>query len=334
MILVTGATGFIGNHVARHLAGRNQRIRVLVRPSSDRVPLGGLDAEACVGDIEDLDSLRRAVRGCRAVFHLAAQYRLWTRDSETLYRVNVNGTRNVLQAALEASVERVVYTSSVGTIAPMSDGTPVTEVSRSGLSEMIGHYKRSKFLAERVAEEFAGQGLPVVIVNPTAPVGERDFKPTPTGQIIVDFLKGRIPAYVDTGLNLVDVRDVAHGHWLALQHGRPGERYLLGSKNLSLRRILEVLASISGRRAPRVCLPYWAAYVAGMTSTGYSRVSGKTPRVPLEAVRMARKSMYANSDKARRELGFGPVPVINALERAVGWFESTAGEPGRHQGWR
>lgn len=324
MILVTGATGFVGNHVARYVAGQNERLRVLVRRSSDLHSLDSLDAEICVGDLVDRDALRRAVHGCRAVLHVAAQYRLWTKRPDLMYRVNVEGTRKILEVAREAAVDRFVHTSTVGTIAPAPDGAPVTERVRSSLSEMVGHYKRSKFLAERAAEQFASKGMPVVIVNPTAPVGERDFKPTPTGRIIVDFLEGRLPAYIDTGLNLVDVRDVARGHWLALNRGRPGERYLLGSQNLSLRRILRMLAAVSGRRAPRVRLPYFAGWMAGAASTGFAGISGRPPRIPIESVRMARKAMYADCGKAACELGYEPAPVIDALRRAVSWFQGRA----------
>ena len=320
MILVTGSTGFVGNHVARYLLSRGERLRLLVRPSSDRAPLNGLDAELAEGDLERPDSLRHAVRGCRAVFHVAAEYKLWTRDPARLYSANVEGTRNILEASREAAVDRFVYTSSVGTIAPRPNGSPVTETSPSTLSEMTGHYKRSKFLAERVAGEFANEGMPVVIVNPTAPVGGRDFKPTPTGKIIADFLEGRMPAYVDTGLNLVDVRDVARGHWLALERGRLGERYLLGSENLTLRQILDLLASVSGRNAPRIRLPYTAAWAAGAASVAWSWLTGHPPQIPMDGVRMARYPMFANCDKARRELGFEPAPVREALGSAVAWF--------------
>ena len=324
MILVTGSTGFVGNHVARFLARRGERLRLLVRPSSDRSRVEHLGAEICVGDLLDGASVRRAVKGCSMVFHVAAEYTLWTKHPNKLYATNVDGTRNVLDAAKGLGVKRVVYTSSVGTIAPSRRGKPVTEKSLSTLDAMTGHYKRSKFLAERLARRAARAGQDVVIVNPTAPVGERDFKPTPTGRIVLDFLKGRMPAYVDTGLNLVDVRDVARGHWLAAERGLAGERYLLGAENLSLRQILELLAEATGRTAPRIRLPYAAAWAAGSLSTLWSRASGKPPRVPIDGVRMARRSMYADCSKARCELTFSPDPVRGALARAVEWFERRA----------
>lgn len=320
MILVTGATGFIGSHVARYLAQRGEPLRLLVRKASDRTLIQGLDAEICEGDLKDRASLREPVEGCDAVFHVAADYRLWSPDPLEVYATNVDGTRNLLEEARRAHVDRFVYTSSVGTIAPSSDGDPVSEKSTSQLRRMVGHYKRSKFLAEREALRAASAGLPVVVVNPTAPVGEGDIKPTPTGKIVLDFLSGRLPAYVDTGLNLVDVRDVARGHWLAASRGRVGERYLLGAENLALREILRELADISGRRAPRIRLPYSLAWTAGAACHAWSRLSGWPPAVPIEGVRMARYRMFADCSKARRELGFSPGPVRPALERAVKWF--------------
>lgn len=322
MTLVTGATGFIGSHVARYLARRGERLRLLVRQSSDRTLLQDLDAEACEGDLRDRDSLREAVHGCDQVFHVAADYRLWTPDPREIYATNVDGTRNLLEEARRAYVERFVYTSSIGTIAPLAHGESVSEESISSFHQMVGHYKRSKFLAEREALRAADTGLPVVVVNPTAPIGEGDIKPTPTGRIVKDFLGGRMPAYVDTGLNLVDVHDVARGHWLAASRGRVGERYILGADNLSLREILRELADISGRRSPRIRLPYRLAWTFGAACQGWSRLSGRPPAVPMEGVRMARYRMYADWSKARRELGFNPGPVRSALERAVEWFSN------------
>ena len=321
MVLVTGATGFVGNHVARFLASRGERLRLFVRPASDRAALAGLDAEVVVGDLRDAASVAKAADACGTVYHVAAEYRLWCRNPRQMYEINVEGTRNVLEAALQAGVERFVHTSSIGTITPNEDGSPVTEKSPSSLEMMTGHYKRSKFLAEREAELYASRGLAVVIVNPTAPVGEGDFKPTPTGQIIKDFLEGRMPAYVNTGLNLVDVRDVARGHWLAARRGRPGERYILGSENLTLRQILALVGAASERQAPRLRLPYFAAWIAGAFSTGWARVAGVPPRVPLDGVRMSRRAMFADCSKAREELGFNPGPIQPALARAVDWFQ-------------
>ncbi|MYB52612.1 MAG: NAD-dependent epimerase/dehydratase family protein [Acidobacteriia bacterium] len=321
MVLVTGATGFVGNHVARFLASRGERLRLFVRPSSDRTALAGLDAEVMLGDLRDPASVAKATRTCSTVYHVAADYRLWCRHPRQMYETNVEGTRNLLEAALHAGIERFVHTSSIGTIAPSADGSPVTEQSPSSLEMMTGDYKRSKFLAEREAERYASRGLGVVIVNPTAPIGEGDFKPTPTGQIIKGFLEGRMPAYVDTGLNLVDVRDVARGHWLAAERGRPGERYILGSENLTLHQILALASVAGGRQAPRLRLPYIAAWVAGALSTGWARIAGMPPRVPLDGVRMSRRAMFADCSKARDELGFDPAPIEPALARAVDWFQ-------------
>ena len=313
--LVTGASGFVGWHVARLLLERGHKVRALVRETS-RVP--ELDVERVVGDLRDADSLKRAVAGCGLVFHVAADYRLWSRNPDDLYRSNVDGTRNMLAAAQSAGVERFVYTSTVGCIGVPANGIG-DENQPVSLDEMAGAYKRSKFLAEQAALEFAASGMPVVIVNPTAPMGDHDFKPTPTGQIVADFLNGAMPAYIDTGLNIVDVRDVALGHVLACENGRPGERYILGSENMTLGQILRELASITGRKAPKVELPYFVAYTAGVITTAWARVTGVAPRAPLEAVRMARKKMWVSHDKAARELGYQPRPARSALESAVAW---------------
>jgi dihydroflavonol-4-reductase len=314
--LVTGASGFLGWHVARVLIERGYGVRALVRPGSRVLDL---PVETVTGDLRDAESLRRAVGGCGLVFHVAADYRLWAKDPRDLYRSNVDGTRNLLTAAKAAGVERVVYTSTVGCIGIPHGGlgdetTPVT------LAEMAGDYKRSKFLAEQVAREFAAGGLPLVIVNPTAPIGDRDVKPTPTGKIVLDFLNGEMPAFIETGLNVVDVRDTAEGHLLACERGRVGERYILGSENLTLAQILQKLAAITGRKAPAIRLPYAVAYCAGACSTAWAGITGTPPRVPLEGVRMARKKMWVTHEKARRELGFEPGPAETALRRAVDWF--------------
>jgi dihydroflavonol-4-reductase len=261
------------------------------------------------------------VAGCGVVFHVAADYRLWSKNPSELYRSNVEGTRNLLAAAREAGVEKVVYTSTVGCIGIPLD-RPGSEDVEVHLEEMTGAYKRSKFQAEQVALEFAGAGFPVVIVNPTAPIGDHDFKPTPTGKIVVDYLKGAMPAFVDTGLNLVDVEDTSEGHLLALERGRPGERYILGCENLTLEQILTRLARISGGKAPSWRIPYAVAYLAGLASTGWANLTGLEPRAPLEAVKMARKKMFVSLDKAKRELGFNPGPVDGALKRAVDWFRA------------
>jgi len=314
--LVTGASGFIGWHVARMLVEAGQRVRALVRPGSQ---VREIEVEAVRGDLRDPESLQVAVSGCGLVFHVAADYRLWAAHPEELYDSNLRGTQNLLEAARKAGVERVVYTSTVGCIGVPKDGIG-DESSPVSLEDMSGAYKRSKFLAEQAALEFAGSGLPVVIVNPTAPVGDHDVKPTPTGKIVLDFLKGDMPAFIDTGLNLVDVRDAAKGHLLAAEKGRPGERYILGCENLTLAEILRRLARLSGRKAPSVRLPYGVAYAAGLASTAWANVTGSEPRVPLDAVRMAKKKMFVSHEKAKRELAFDPSGVDGALSRAIEWF--------------
>jgi dihydroflavonol-4-reductase len=315
-VLVTGATGFIGWHVAKKLLERGHVVRALARPGSE---VRELELETVRGDLRDPESLHRAVSGCGTVLHIAADYRLWAKHPDELYRSNVEGTRNLLTAARRADVKRVVYTSTVGCIGVPSGGIGNEDLPVC-LEDMSGAYKRSKFQAEQVALEFARSGFPVVIVNPTAPVGDHDFKPTPTGRIILDFLGGRMPAFVDTGLNLVDVEDTAEGHLLAAEQGKPGERYILGCENLTLQEILGRLAGISGRKAPRLRIPYAVAYMAGLASTGWANVTGREPRAPLDAVKMARKKMFVSCDKAKRELGYRPGPVDGALERAVDWF--------------
>ena len=316
--LVTGASGFLGWHVARLLVERGWPVKALLRPGSR---IDGIEVERVAGDLRDAASLERAVAGCGVIFHVAADYRLWSRHPEELYQSNVEGTRNLLGAARRAGVERVVYTSTVGCIGipPGGIGDESTPVR---LDDMVGHYKRSKFLAEQAALEFARGGLPVVTVNPTAPVGDHDVKPTPTGKIVLDFLNGDMPAFIDTGLNVVDVRDTADGHLLACDKGRSGERYILGSENLTLAEILRTLAEITRRKAPTAKLPYLVAYAAGVCSTAWAGLTGRPPRVPLEAVRMARKRMWVTHEKARRELGFNPGPAAKALARAVEWFQA------------
>lgn len=317
--LVTGATGFVGWHVARCLLERGDRLRVLVRDPARLRELDGV--EAVQGDLRDAASLERAASGCGVVYHVAADYRLWTRHPGEMHRSNVEGTRHLLNAARQAGVERVVYTSTVGCVGIPAEGIG-DEQTPVGIEDMKGPYKRSKFLAERVALEFAESGFPVVIVNPTAPVGDHDFKPTPTGKIVVDFTRGAMPAYLDTGLNVVDVRDVALGHLAACERGRVGERYILGAENLTLERIFVILAEALGRPAPKVKVPYAVAYAVGMVSTAWAAVTGKEPLAPLDGVKMARKKMWVRQDKAVRELGFAPGPAAAALKRAVAWFQA------------
>jgi dihydroflavonol-4-reductase len=320
---VTGATGFLGSHVARVLAEQGAELRLLIRSSSNPKNIQGLKAERVVGDLRDPASLEKAMASCDVVFHVAADYRLWVRDPEQMYRANVEGTRAILQATRNNRVRRVVYTSSVATMGFTSNGQPADENSPVSLDNMIGHYKRSKFMAEQVATQAARSGMDVVVVNPTTPVGEQDIKPTPTGRIIVDFLKKKFPAYVDTGLNLVDVTACAHGHVAALEKGRSGERYILGGENLTLKAILDKLAAITGLPSPKVRVPYVVALATGMVDevvTGH--ILRREPRVTIDAVRMGRKMMFASSAKAERELGWKTVSVDDALRRAVEWFQA------------
>ncbi len=319
--LVTGATGFVGSHVVRQLVACGEPVRVLVRPTSRLSALEGLAVERAFGDLRDASSLDGALRGTRRVFHVAADYRLWARNPQEIYESNVAGTRNLLEAARRAGVERFVYTSTVATIAVPRPGGFPNEETRAGVDEMIGHYKRSKFLAEQEALRAAADGVPVVIVNPTAPVGPGDWKPTPTGRVILDFLNGRMPAYVDTGLNVVGVEDVAGGHLLAAERGRIGERYILGGENLTLKEILAILSAITGRPAPRMRLPHGLAMAAGYAEHLVARAFGREPRIPLEGVRMARHKMFVDCSKATREFGFQAGPAEAALERAVRWYE-------------
>jgi len=318
--LVTGATGFLGSHLTRWLIQRGDEVRVLVRPGSETGALAGLPAERVCGDLRDPSSLVAAVDGVCRVFHVAADYRLWARNPGEIYDSNVVGTRHLLEAARRAGVERFVYTSSVATLAvPRRDGLP-DERTQAGLEEMIRHYKRSKYLAEQEVLSAARSGLPAVIVNPTTPVGPGDWKPTPTGRIILDFLNRRMPAYVETGLNLVPVESVAVGHWLAAERGRVGERYILGGRNMTLKEIFELLASISGRPSPRICLPLGLALIAAYADECASRLLGREPRIPLEGVRMARHKMFVKCSKAEAELGFQAGSIEGALERAVRWY--------------
>jgi len=318
---VTGATGFLGSHLARVLSEQGAELRLLVRPSSDLRNIEGLAAERVTGDLREPETLEKAVAGCEVVFHVAADYRLWVRDPDQMYRSNVEGTRAILKAAEKHRVRRVVYTSSVATMGFSSNGQLADENSPVSLDSMIGPYKRSKFMAEQLAIQAGRSHLDVVVVNPTTPVGERDIKPTPTGRIIVDFLKKKFPAYLDTGLNLVDAKECALGHLAALEKGRSGERYILGGENLTLKQILDKLEQITGLPSPQVRVPHFVALAAGVVDelvTG--RILGREPRATVDAVRMARKKMFVSTGKAERELGWKPVAVEDALRRAVDWF--------------
>jgi dihydroflavonol-4-reductase len=324
---VTGATGFLGSHVAQQLADQGAELRLLVRPSSDVRNISGFDkAERVTGDLRDPASLKKAMAGCDVVFHVAADYRLWTptkADIEQMYRSNVEGTKAIIAAAHEAGVKRVVCTSSVATMGFRTDGTLVDETAPVSLGDMVSHYKKSKFMAEQVALEAGRNGANVVVVNPTTPIGEQDVKPTPTGRIVLDFLKRKFPAYVETGLNLVDVHQCARGHLLAMEKARPGERYILGGENLTLKQILDKLAVITGLSSPKVKLPYAVAFAFGAFDTAFTgHLLKKEPRASLDEVRMGRKIMFVSSAKAERELGWKIVPVEGALHRAVDWFQA------------
>ncbi|MBI3304360.1 MAG: NAD-dependent epimerase/dehydratase family protein [Deltaproteobacteria bacterium] len=321
-VLVTGATGFVGGVVARELVRAGCEVRVLVRPTADRRNVRDLPVEIYHGDVCDLDSLRRATAGCAQVYHVAALYKLWVRHKREIYESNVTGTENVLKAARDSGAEKVIYTSSVATLGLPGNGTPGDEDTPVSLSDMIGHYKRSKFLAEQVALRYAREGLPVVIVNPSTPVGVGDLKPTPTGKLIVDFLNGKMPAYVDTGLNLVDVEDVARGHLLAADKGEVGEKYILGHKNLTLQQILALLAELTGRPAPRFKVPYALALGVAYADAALARlIPGREPFVPPVGVKLSKKKMFFNPSKAVRALGLPQTPVREALRKAVQWFQ-------------
>ena len=317
---VTGATGFVGAHVARKLVERGDRVVALVRPSSNLALLRELPVQTVTGDLRDIDSLIAPMRRIDELYHVAADYRLWARDPREIYRNNVEGTRNILEAAARRQVPKVVYTSTVGCLGLPENGSAGDENTPVSRDELVGAYKKSKYDAEQVALEYASRGLSVVIVNPSTPVGPGDIKPTPTGKMIADFLRGRMPAYVDTGLNLVAVEDVADGHLLAAEKGRVGEKYILGNRNLTLREIFALLADITGRRPPSVRIPHWVALTASACDTALSRMRGVEPSIPLEAVLISRKRMFFSARKAVDELGFPQSPVEDALARAVGWF--------------
>lgn len=322
-IFVTGATGFVGHHVARALAGEGAELRLLVRKSSSLANLEGIPGETFLGDLAQPELLKPALAGCDAVVHVAADYRLWTPDPETMYRANVEGTRELLRMAREAGVQRFVYTSSVATMHFRTDGIPIDEETPVTLDDMVGHYKRSKFMAEQQAIAAAEEGQQVIILNPTTPIGPNDRKPTPTGRIFVDFLNRKFPAYVDTGLNLVDVSEVARAHVIALTKGEPGRRYILGGENLTLKQILDKMSAITGIPSPTVKIPFAvAATYAFFEEWITGRICGKEPRATLEEVRMGRKKMYASSARAERELEFRIVPVYAAMRAAIEWFRA------------
>jgi dihydroflavonol-4-reductase len=318
--LVTGATGFIGTALVRQLLDQGDTVRALSRPDSDRRNLDGLKVEIAYGDLQDTASVHKSLKGCQKLYHVAAHYSLWAPDPQLFYRINVDGTKNLMQTARKAGVERIVYTSTVGALGISPDGRPGNEETPVSLSDMVGDYKRSKYLAEQAVIQMAREGLPVVIVNPSAPVGPRDIKPTPTGQMIVDFLKGRMWAYLDTGMNLIDVDDVARGHILAMEKGQIGQKYILGHRNMTLREIFETLGKISGIKPPTLKAPYGLALSAAYLSQWVSRITQKPPAIPLIGVKMAKKYMYFDSSKAIRELGLPQSPVEEALEKAVCWF--------------
>jgi dihydroflavonol-4-reductase len=320
-VFLTGSTGFVGSHVAHAYAEQNAELRLLTRKTSSLDAIKDLSAEIVVGDLRHPDSLRSAIRGCNALVHVAADYRLWVRDPQQMYAANVDGTRDLLRIAREEGVAKVVYTSSVATMGFKSDGTIVNEETPVALADMIGHYKRSKFLGELEAIHAAKAGQHVIILNPTTPIGPGDAKPTPTGRIIVDFLNKKFPAYVDTGLNLVDVAEVARMHVVALERGTPGKRYILGGENLTLKQILDRMSAITGLPSPKRKVPHTVAMAfAFFDETVTGRLRGKEPRATVEAVRMGKKMMFASSAKAERDLGFKVLPVYPALRAAIDWF--------------
>jgi dihydroflavonol-4-reductase len=327
-IFVTGATGFVGHHVARALASEGAELRMLVRKTSNLSNLEGISGETHLGDLAQPESLRSAIAGCDAVVHVAADYRLWIPDPQAMYRANVDGTRDLLRLAREAGVRRVVYTSSVATMHFRTDGIVVNEDTPVSLSDMVGHYKRSKFIAEQQAIAAAQDGQQVMILNPTTPIGPNDAKPTPTGRIFVDFLNRKFPAYMDTGLNLVDVSEVARAHVVALTTGKPGRRYILGGENLTLKQILDKMSAITGIPSPTVKIPFGvAATYAFFEELITGKIRGKEPRATLEEVRMGRKKMFASSARAQQELGFRILPVYPAMRAAIEWFSANGYAP-------
>jgi dihydroflavonol-4-reductase len=332
--LVTGASGFVGSAVVRALVRREEIVRVLVRPTSDRRNLTGLGVEVATGDLREPATLARALEGCRVLYHVAADYRLWIPRPDEIYRTNVDGTVALLRAAVDAGVERIVYTSSVATLGLNENRDPADEQTPVSLADMVGHYKRSKYLAEEQVQRLV-QGLdaPVVIVNPSTPVGPRDLKPTPTGRMVLDAAAGRMPAYVDTGLNIVHVDDVARGHLLACDHGVVGERYILGGHNMPLGDILGVIADLMGRTAPRVSLPHDLILPVAKAAELVALVTGREPFVTVDGVKLAKKHMYFSSQKAERDLGYAARPAITAFQDAIDWFHDQGylGRAGRRR---
>ncbi len=327
-IFLTGATGFVGTHVARALSANGAQLRLLVRKTSRAEHLQSLHAELVVGDLRQPSTLAAALADCEALVHVAADYRLWVRDPDAMYAANVTGTRELLQLAHEAGIRRVVYTSSVATMGFRADGTIVDEETPVALADMIGHYKRSKFMAEQEAVAAARSGQPVIILNPTTPIGSDDAKPTPTGRIVVDFLNRKFPAYVDTGLNLVDVKAIAQAHVAALERGRSGERYILGGENLTLKQILDRMAAITGLPSPTMQVPHSVAMTFAFFDEWITgRILGREPRATVEAVRMGKKKMFASSAKAERELGYQVLPIDPALHSAIDWFRANGYAP-------
>lgn len=319
--LVTGAAGFLGSHVARELVSRGEEVRVLMRPSSTNKAISDLPLEYVTGDLRDAASLEKAMTGIRYVFHVAADYRLWSKNPQEIYDSNVGGTKNLLDAARKAGVELLIYTSTVATIAVDRPELP-NEFTDAKLEEMVGHYKRSKWMAEQEALGAAKAGVPVVVAMPTTPVGPGDWKPTPTGKIILDFLNGKMPGYVETGLNFVGVEDCAAGHLLVAEKGKPGERYLLGGENLTLKGLLDLLAKITGLPAPKLKIPHGLALSVAYAETAFSRLVRREPQIPVEGVKIAQHMMFVDASRAKRELGFEARPVVEALERAVKWYEA------------
>lgn len=319
--LVTGAAGFLGSHVARQLVQRGENVRVLMRPSSSNRAISDLSLEYVTGDLRDAASLERAMNGVERVFHVAADYRLWAKNQQDIYDSNVGGTKNLLEAAKRAGVGQLIYTSTVATLAVDRPELP-NEATDAKLEEMIGHYKRSKWMAEQEALKAAREGLPLIVAMPTTPVGPWDWKPTPTGKIVLDFLNGKMPGYVETGLNFVGVEDCAAGHLLVSERGKIGERYLLGAENLTLKQLLDALAKITGLAAPRMKIPHGLALGVAYVESAFARMLGKEPQIPVEGVKIAQHMMFVDCTRAQRELGFAPVPVAEALERAVRWYRA------------